>query len=1300
MTESAPLTPLHLHTIESLCADLVSGRPVGVGADNTAFGLGADAARSVLEWYRRNRPKWTSPVSVGDAEALVEALKTKAPVIAPTATPAPVAKIRTLTLKRIEAHRFAGLHAYGPLNDPPPAFVFEPVEPVTLFEGLNGSGKTSMLNAVIWCLTGQLLRPQRPPASGADEYECRVDGAADGDEQTSHKLSSVTPLPDPAVYRPDGAVSADTWVELTFADQDGVALAPIRRAHTRSNRGKLEETAPNLAGLGIDPVAVRLGTTMPGLLPFIQVGSESELGKAVAELTGLAPLVDLAAHATRARRKIAGEFTTQRQNDITVADEAYGRAQADLEAAISKNLPLQGGRTIPPPAGVDVEKGLKDLRDHFDTAKAVALKGAQDVLGEGFDPDAKAARDDLELNVRPALTEVGGFGKLPSALRLATLAKLSEDEIEQTEKRLNDVFSEADILAKLAADPSRGARLRLYARVAAWFAEHPENSAGEDACALCGGSLVAALDPVTGLSVRQHLADARAADADLLSQTLDRWTKATLGALARDLVPVLQLEMNLDLPDHPAQLVRKSVVDELFDAEPFKGVLRLLQARAAEVCDAALSDWGPLPTSSNRILPAAFGAAAPLQQALDRIDKALRFARWRQGNDESAGAFRAAALGRVGVEEHPAPDALCSRLKALQITIDSAEPITAALTSMGRLDEDLRKRRQAEARLKAYGEAQTALDEMIALGGLAEQQVAQLRVQLQSSAAEWRARIYAGAFPSTQHDLVEAGMSSGGRIDLMVGARGVAAPAQHVANASALRASLVGFFLAFWEYVLRERGGLRLLALDDPQELLDEENRERLARSFGDLLGLNAQLLVTTYDRRFANNVALFTARTGKVDHRAIHPVTRSRSTLQTSPSVMGIDKRQAAYDADGDDIPTAQDYVSECRMFIETRLGDFFDDAAYPASAARKLQPTLNDHLTRLRGLTGEPFRAAPMRALCDDAAFADGSAALTLLNKSHHRKDEIRPQDVALVATDLVQMRRLLERAHEDYRRFRRRERAAAEPPKVADLAVIDRPTFSVLVHPDLAAFTRGAPVGETQEEARDIVDGGWFEGKSLFILRNSNFGFAAPKGSVAIVESDPSIVGDRRLVIARWGKGVFARRLLRSTQSALLGLTAETPDPRSSAATLLIAENDVALHQVVGVLFDHRIPIPAAKTEAVQIDGLNVLDQVEAAYRVREESAIPLALPGQIALGGKSIPLDELGAHQEALVALCLDDGSSLFKRVGPALSGALAHLRQFESIGGLGASQVLSIGQLQPGVQTVLHARLIVGVLYHG
>lgn len=152
-------------------------------------------------------------------------------------------------------------------------------------------------------------------------------------------------------------------------------------------------------------------------------------------------------------------------------------------------------------------------------------------------------------------------------------------------------------------------------------------------------------------------------------------------------------------------------------------------------------------------------------------------------------------------------------------------------------------------------------------------------------------------------------------------------------NASALRASLVGFYLAFWEHVLQDRGGLKLLVLDDPQELLDEENRERLAHAFEHLLKADAQLVVTTYDRRFAGHVAALTRKITTIDHRSIHPVTPTRATLQTAPSVTDILRKQEAYEADVDDAAAAREY-----SLGRTPLSDGFSSSiAAIASSMRR---------------------------------------------------------------------------------------------------------------------------------------------------------------------------------------------------------------------------------------------------------------------------------------------------------------------------------------------------------------------------
>ena len=110
--------------------------------------------------------------------------------------------------------------------------------------------------------------------------------------------------------------------------------------------------------------------------------------------------------------------------------------------------------------------------------------------------------------------------------------------------------------------------------------------------------------------------------------------------------------------------------------------------------------------------------------------------------------------------------------------------------------------------IKAYAIASSALGNLFSLARLADDQVDQLRKSLHKETATWRSPIYLGALPDTAHELIDTGVGRKGELELIVQKGGVSAPAQHVTNASALRASLVAFFLAYWEYILKERGGL------------------------------------------------------------------------------------------------------------------------------------------------------------------------------------------------------------------------------------------------------------------------------------------------------------------------------------------------------------------------------------------------------------------------------------------------------------------------------------------------------------
>jgi hypothetical protein len=1297
--------PIHLHSLDSLLADLVSGRKVIVDSESgrTSYALPDDRSRSALRWYqRRGASNWSRAVTVAQGEEIVDAILAQPPIL-PALSARPLnAQNRRITLKKLEAHRFAGLHRFGTPTNPPPNFVQEFTSPITLFEGANGSGKTSIANAIIWALTGELLRAQREPERANEEFECWVE-AQDGAEQTSHRLTPVTPLPDTQEFRPSQAwVPADTWVELTFEDERGTVLPPIRRTQTRTAQGKIIEIAPNLEPLGVDPIAVRIGTIMPGILSLIRVGSESELGKAVSQLTGLSSLIDLADHVRRAKQKIDKEFIRHKLDEIKSADQSYERAKADLLKEINSNPNIAPPLEVPSPSQDGTIDGTTDaIVFHFENAKSVALSSAKQILGDSFDPSESALRSDLERNILPALNEIAQIGRLASMSRLGNLRKLDAEQIKEAEVWIEEILQEADTLRLLAENPERASRARLYAHVVMWMMDHPDPKRNDNECIVCGGSIDDAVDAVTGQPIKQHIDHARS-DAALVSQTLSRWSEAASNDLIRRLPPALQSEIGLDLPSHPSDLIRTAIVDELFATAPFKGVLGSLRDGTASKFDDAVRDSPVLENPRKIDLPP---ESVSLATTLKRLDTALRFAKWRQANDVLARKLFDQVVGRTSNDGQPESDSLLAKLISLETVVKDAEPITRALTASNRLKTDLAKRRAAEKRIDEYKTASTALGNLSRLGELADLQVEQLRLRLRTEAAKWRDRIYLGAFPGTAHELRDARMTRRGGLELVIGAGEISAPAQHVTNASALRASLIGFFLAFWEHVLRDRGGIRLLLLDDPQELLDQDNRERLAEAFTDIMKIGAQVVVTTYDARFAGHMTRLPI-VSQIEHHSVRPATKQHPLVRVPLSEAEILRRKKIFDADKDAEEHARSYVEACRVYLEATLSDLFDDPAYSGWVRTNPDPTFANYVNRLRGLVGASpqgmFGAHVFRDFVDRPSVADQSTTVKLLNKAHHENRRfITPAEVAQCSEELGELVKLADKLHEECRRWRRRDSSGPPAPALpvqAALSATAVPNLKIQICPDLAAFTHHAPTGGSQEVA-EILDPTAFDSKALYYLRRDNFGFAAPQGTIAIVQAEPFVVADRRLVVARHGNNTYARRLLRSEDPAIIGLTAETPDPRRSPRTIFLPASEVALHQVVGVLLQHDVSVQPGKEEAVQIDRPSLLQRVELGYRVVEESAIPLALPKQIALGGPRIELDQFGQYEGALVALTLEDGSSVFKRVGAALPPPLSHLRQFESIGGLGNSQILAIGKGQSKVPLISHARLIVGVLYH-
>jgi hypothetical protein len=1303
VTDSQVPRDIHLLTTEALLSDLISGQKIGLG-DGKLLALDSDDARAILNWYQHNHSKWAGNLFAGDAEAMIDVINEPSPLTTPSVPQKiPSQRHTILKLARVVAHRFAGLHAYGSTNEPPNTFIFEPTKPITLFEGVNGSGKTSIANAIVWCLTGHLIRSQRPPEEGPMECICELQ-RSDG-TTSRHSMSTITPMPQADSDFPayNKSIPADSWVELTFVDADGNRLQPLRREQSRKVGGKLIESAPHLSSVGLAPISWRIATIMPALLPFLSVGSTSQLGHAVARLTGLSDLVDLAKHAGKASARIAKQIIKERQAELDEISERFAQAKTDLATAVKEYPAMALDHDTPSITDNTADSRLTDISTHFAAMKASALAAAKGVLGVDFDASNKAARDNLEASVRPAIQQLKQVAQLPSIARLSALV-LDAEAIAETTALLNEMQSQAGALAQLAESPNRAQRMQLYARVSAWMHEHEYTDSSN--CPVCTNPLDGTCDPVTGLPISDHLAEA-ARDHEIISRTVAEWSSHWVGRLLNELPKSLADEARRDLPRTPVALLHKALLDELFATEGFSGTLSALKADASALIDeqSALLPLFDEPQPLN--LPSALEAqvaTAALRTMLARIARAQAFADWRETYRLQIIEFIKAI--RTGKDGTPNSErTLGHRLQALLAIVEGATPITAAITLVGRMTQARANYVTKLARIHACIRAANALDLLVPLGNLAQTQVDVLRKKLHRRSEYWRKSIYRNATEFAP-DLTGTDVNTKGVLEFNVGREGATAPAQHISNASALRGALLGFFLAFREHVLATHGGIATLVLDDPQELLDNDNRGRLARGLVKLAAADAQIFTTSHDRKFSRSLVAEARPSDGIEHLSVHPVNAVRPKIVLSLALEELDRKRQAFKDNPDSATHAQDYASDMRIFLEARLGDLFDDLTYPAYAASTKAPPLFPLVDKLRSLvasnTGELFTNPIVKRFVDDPGLAEGAEAREVLNQSHHDKASISYMDVKSVERDFARLRTGIEKVHEQFRLYRWRE--PLSPTGQGDinptpLPTITPPSFRVPIYPDIAAFLGRQPIGGSQDSPTEWLEEAWFEGKTLYYIRGDTLGFAIPSGAVAIVEAEPYPGRDQHLVIARFRGEVFARRLITSDRAIGVSLSTQMPDPRNNRPTMTFDPDKVKLHRIAGAIFTD-IPPPAGGSEATLIKTVPELTHIAVAYRVREESAIPLGLPGQIILGGKELTPADLDACENGLVAVTLEDGSSIFKRVGTRLPGKLGHLRQFETIGGLGSSVVIAMEPIdgQQHIPTMTLARRVIGVLY--
>jgi len=1303
---------LHDHTLDSLLRELISGRPVSLDDDGKTAQISDDAARAILAWFFEDQSRWTGRSSPDAAEAVVAATKKAPPVFPVTAVGVKGAIPPTYRIKSVRARHFAGLHRYNNTED----VVYSLDKDALLLEAMNGSGKTSLLNALIWVLTGQVLRSQQRPDNGDTKVDVWVDRKDDSgnDERVVAYRVPVCPNPPAEVVLAYAQkyVPFDTWVEITLADQGGNELPPLRRSIVSEGGKKPTHKGPDFSALNLPPMAYRAGTVIPGTIPYIQPGNETDIGKAIADMTGFNALSDLSKRAEGLAKYLSKQMTDEVNSRILRAVQDRQQVLERLHERITAHPALKP-TTADGAEASDTKQlaGIKavDLQAHFAALEADGFKAAQDLLGDKFNPAVPEQRQSLTNTIGGALTLTDDteIVELTSLKRFRGLATLTPTVIQDTEGLINTLFDEYREVEDLAKNPDHAAREQLYARVGDWIHLSNAKHTHLNSCAVCGSSLEGTIDPATGKPVTDHLKRHIDTPADHLKHTLEAWGRATQARLNNELIQVLKTEMTQNFPSAPVSLMVTALTDELFARQPFKGVLSTLREQVEALCTEAEIDLPPFVEPAALDFPVSFVQTLPtLTEKLTHIHRAMAFARWRE---EHADAWTSAIRKIVGPKNIEDAEDDTTHLKGMLTTLNrivaKTEPIGECLIDIKALSNLEAQKNSLVTKRKDYAATATSMKKLVGLGDLIDHQMRALHQTLHDKTEIWKNRIYLPA-NSAPPKLAQTLVTKTGETEFAMETDGARTPSRHVSNASDMRATLFAFLLAFWQHLRETHGGFDIIVFDDVQELFDEGNQKRLCSGLVSLARDKAQILLTSYDRTFNDRLTATMRPATDVSYQRqlILPLASNRDCVELDLYKNELDKAQKEFETSDNDHSKAADYANKLRMFLEFRLRDCLPEWRDGDDTKDTFAPYLNEIREHVKANRG-PYADPAFRNLADATPYQQGSVALNLMNTAHHGDFHlITYGEVKDIEDDLKLMRKLADTAHRAFlvRLIAPSEDTTSTKPKLTVTPPLPfaQPNIIAERYLDLAAAT-----SVTVESASDSepFDNSFLENKALYRLATHNFGFSAKRGDDVIVEAEPSEVERDRLVVARHGNKVYAGRLIRDhVDKDRLAIVSEATDPTQRPPARFFTTDCVELHKVCGILFrgtPGRELREGAIGDAMPLDAWPTSIAVDVAYKVSGESAEPLALDGQTILGGPPMTTAELLKATEKLVALQTSDGRQVFKRVGNRAIPGREDVLIFESIGGKGDSLVLALESREGDtIAHITNARPILGVLY--
>ena len=749
---------------------------------------------------------------------------------------------RAWRLKKVEARGFGGLNSLS--GD---SFAFDVAGRDICIEGQNGSGKTSLANAVLFAMTGKIHRDQY----GLLDDPARLASVVSND---GTNLGNWPPI---AVY-PDSWGSdrpaVDVSVTLTFGNEVDDNELQARRRLCGEPRALKQEAFidPKLTAV---PMLIEAGLLMPMRIQHIRVpeaDDNSQLVGLIRQLIGLEPLLDVAELVDKLTHGSQRFLRYARDNDFDGKAKRMARLLGEAQEKI-RGLKTEPDLTLQIDAKKAVPeerlRSLGEAKTRLDRRQAEGFDALGVLAFENFDPDRAHDRKRVADAINQLVVDAGRQNdkkNLPSVLGgIAELAqRVGNEDFEALKSALRKASSDLSAAIKWANRQKEDMLLRLKAVAAPHFADC-ENPL----CPLCQQPIKGTehRDLVDDLRILKTDAEAAQSQLDDACRRIEQEVRSTVQHVVPDkFMRVQRFAVKRNIQDH----VRLAFVEADHVAVTLPGFANIGQ----EAVDAAFEAVEEFAFGSRLPEPEDGDEVARVRRLLNHLEDAVNAAEnWQHSRQ----AFRDAWTRLFSKDDNRS---LTAHILEFKGVIEGVEPYRSASERVEQAlaigsEYNAIVRRQASrdeiaARLRPLRQLRDLVNSAArqTIDGVSDvaKKIHQ-RIYNPEALTYERAEVseYRGKQSLTFH--AKLGNDMDWQID-----------ASLLANVSWMRGVLWSFVFAIREQAIERAGHcpFELMVLDDPQMTFDTRNLKgwvRFLGSSGDLRQHQpCQLLVTTHSMPFA----------------------------------------------------------------------------------------------------------------------------------------------------------------------------------------------------------------------------------------------------------------------------------------------------------------------------------------------------------------------------------------------------------------------------------------------------------------